>query len=161
MEEEDEKEEDGFFFEFTAHHNMRPTCAPEGGRGIIHADLPENHELETQVTNTEFELEEAHEMDEYQYQENMGTQSNESHSEGQPDEVMEEEEMPTSPHPTNSETVDEDEPRDQRPRRERRAPKMFTYDQLGTPACYSTVQADQIFNQYQPRLYGEAQPMTM
>lgn len=98
-------------------------------------------------------------MDECQVQENIGTQ-NESHSEGQPDEVMEEEEIP-SPHPTNSETLDEEEPRDQRSRRERRAPKMFTYDQLGTPACYSTVQADQMFNQYQPRPYTEVQPITM
>ena len=161
LEEEDEEEEDGFFFEPSVHPKMRPTCAPEGGRDIIHVDLPEDEELEKQVINTELELEEAHEMDEHQNQENIETQSNESHSEGQPDEVREEEEVPSSPHSTNSETLDEEEPRDQRSRRERRAPKMFTYDQLGTPACYSTVQADHMFNQYQPRPYTEVQPMTM
>ena len=53
LEEEDEEEEDGFFFEPSVHPNMRPTCAPEGGRDIIHADLPENYELEKQVINTD------------------------------------------------------------------------------------------------------------
>ncbi len=69
--------------------------------------------------------------------------------------------MLPSPHSTHSETVDEKEPRDQRPSRERRAPKMFTYDRLVTPVCYSRAQADQMFTQYQSRLYTEVQPMTI
>ncbi len=43
LEEEDEEEEYGFFFEPSAHANMRPSCAPEGERNIMHADSPEHH----------------------------------------------------------------------------------------------------------------------
>ncbi|KAJ8009627.1 hypothetical protein DPEC_G00090880 [Dallia pectoralis] len=41
------------------------------------------------------------------------------------------------------------------PPRERRAPKIFTYDQLGVPACYSVAPAGGIFYQYQPIVFGE------
>ncbi|KAJ8013587.1 hypothetical protein DPEC_G00031320 [Dallia pectoralis] len=41
------------------------------------------------------------------------------------------------------------------PPRERRAPKIFTYDQLGVPACYSVAPAEGIFYQYQPIVFGE------
>lgn len=47
------------------------------------------------------------------------------------------------------------------PRRERRAPKIFTYDQLGTPACYSAAQANDMLCQCQPMPYREVQPLTM
>ncbi|KAG9355801.1 hypothetical protein JZ751_000643 [Albula glossodonta] len=55
---------------------------------------------------------------------------------------MSEEEVPPSPHSTYSDGADEEGPRDQRPSRERKAPKMFTYDQLGTPSCYGIAQAN-------------------
>ena len=45
------------------------------------------------------------------------------------------------------------------PRRERRGPKIFTYDQLGTPACYSAVNAAESLYQYQPILYSNVRPM--
>ncbi len=41
------------------------------------------------MTNTELEPEETHDMDKHQDQENIETQSDESHGEEQPDEVME------------------------------------------------------------------------
>ena len=44
-------------------------------------------------------------------------------------------------------------------RRERRAPKIFTYDRLGTPACYSAAHANEMLYQYQPALYRRVQPM--
>lgn len=40
-----------------------------------------------------------------------------------------------SPEPCNDSTADE---RHSRPQRERRAPRLFTYDHLGTPTCYNT-----------------------
>ncbi|CAK6983972.1 uncharacterized protein LOC117825942 [Scomber scombrus] len=47
------------------------------------------------------------------------------------------------------------------PRRERRAPKIFTYDQLGTPACYSAAHVNHMLYQSQPMLYTDVQPVTM
>lgn len=47
------------------------------------------------------------------------------------------------------------------PRRERRAPKVFTYDQLGTPTCYSTVCTNEMPYQYQPIQHRDIQPITM
>lgn len=44
-------------------------------------------------------------------------------------------------------------------RRERRAPKIFTYDRLGTPVCYSAAHANEMLYQYQPALYRGVQPM--
>ena len=67
-------------------------------------------------------------------------------------------EDPTSPCRSSSE--DEGEQARVRPRREIHAPKIFTYDQLGTPTCYSTANANQVLCQCQP-LYREVQPMTL
>ena len=47
------------------------------------------------------------------------------------------------------------------PRRERRAPKIFTYDQLGAPACYSAAHVNHMLYQSQPMLYTDVQPVTM
>ena len=45
----------------------------------------------------------------------------------------------------------------QRPVRERRAPRVFTYDQLGNPGCYSTVCPSNAMYWYLPTHYGTMQ----
>ncbi|XP_068115048.1 uncharacterized protein [Hyperolius riggenbachi] len=47
------------------------------------------------------------------------------------------------------------------PRRERRAPKVFTYDQLGKPTCYNVVNANEMLYQYYPMPIRGVEPMTM
>lgn len=44
-------------------------------------------------------------------------------------------------------------------KREQHAPKKFTYDQLGTPTCYCTVDAYERYHQYHPLAYGHIQPV--
>ena len=44
-----------------------------------------------------------------------------------------------------------------RPVRERRAPRVFTYDQLGNPGCYSTVCPSNAMYWYLPTHYGTMQ----
>jgi len=70
-------------------------------------------------------------------------------------EVMPAEESLPSPHPppspTYSDVVDEV---NQRPRRESRKPKVFTYDRLGTPACYSTQTLPYYPGQTMPWVYS-------
>lgn len=68
-------------------------------------------------------------------------------------------ENPTSPYSDSG--GDEREQRDDLPRRERRAPRFFTYDQLGTPTCYSAAHANGWLCQYQPSLFREGQLVTM
>ena len=45
----------------------------------------------------------------------------------------------------------------QRPVRERRAPRVFTYDQLGNPGCYSTACPSNAIYWYLPTHYGTMQ----
>ncbi|KAJ3590353.1 hypothetical protein NHX12_008305 [Muraenolepis orangiensis] len=72
---------------------------------------------------------------------------------------VEEAQNENSTSPYSDSGGDEREQRDDLPRRERRAPKFFTYDQLGTPTCYSA--AHGMLCQYQPSLFREGQPVTM
>ena len=55
------------------------------------------------------------------------------------------------PSPTYSDAVDE---ANQRPRREFRKPKIFTYDTLGSPACYSTQTLPYYPQQTMPWVYS-------
>ncbi|XP_030601462.1 uncharacterized protein LOC115791517 [Archocentrus centrarchus] len=55
----------------------------------------------------------------------------------------------------------EKEQTDGAPRRERRAPKVFTYDQLGTPTCYSTAYGNERLYQHQPIQYQHIRPVTL
>lgn len=68
-------------------------------------------------------------------------------------------EIPVSLHP-NSGKGDTEQVCDL-PRRERRAPKIFAYDQLGTPACCNVAYANEMLYQYLPIPYKEVQPMAM
>lgn len=158
----EEEEEDGYFIEPHTHPHTRSTGAPGGERETLHADLPEHRESETHVIDTESELERSHEMTEPQNQVDLELRENDYHSnDEQSVEMPEVEEVPPSPQSTYSGVADEEGPRRQWPSRERRAPKMFTYDQLGTPSCYGTAQANEVVYQYEPRLYTAVQPVTM
>lgn len=61
------------------------------------------------------------------------------------------------PESYDSQTKSQEKQLGDMPKRERRAPRIFTYDQLGTPSCYSTVQANELLYQYQPTPYKDFQ----
>ena len=128
---------------------------------IEYSDAPEEEDRETPVLNS----------DEQVVDERSTIDTNES--ETQENELLEEDNQSENALPvgeaqdeiqdsqsSNSGEEDREQGHDLQ-RRERRAPKFFTYDQLGTPACYSAARANETLYQYQPLLYREVQPVTM
>lgn len=159
-EEDDEEDEFMYFLEPVTYPPTRPTDAPSARRDTVNTDIPENHEPEIQVTNTGSESQETNEQIEPSVQENADVQgSDDHHSEEELVEVTREQYVPDPPHSTSSESVDEEEPRYQRSQRERRAPKLFTYDRLGTPVCHNTCYSMTPY-QYHPRVNRDFGPVT-
>ncbi|KAK0150851.1 hypothetical protein N1851_008050 [Merluccius polli] len=68
-------------------------------------------------------------------QENILQEDDQQSEDEQQPAAAAQDEVPASPHPDSDE--EEREQEHYLPQRERQAPKIFTYDQLGTPACYS------------------------
>lgn len=160
--EEDEEDEYGYFLEPVIHPPTRSNDPPETGSDIPHANIPEDHELGMQVTNTGLGSEETDEGSNPHMQENVEVQDNDNnHLEEQLVEVTEEGDVPYSPYSTSSETVGEEELGYHRPKRERRAPKFFTYEQLGTPKCYNTCSSAVTPCQYPLLVNQDYGPITM
>lgn len=71
--------------------------------------------------------------------------------------LPEEDSLPASP---SSSAAEPEEPHYQLPRRERRPSRRMTYDQLGTPSCYSVQPNAQMLPAYQaPGLVSWLQPL--
>lgn len=156
QEEEEDEEECRYFYQPTVQPQM-----PIADRNIEHAYTQEDSDHETPVLSTDGPVVEERPL------------TNTNEPETQPENVLRQEdnqsedvqpvedsldEIPITPRPDSGEVTEQGH---DLPRRERRPPKIFTYDRLGTPACYSTVQANEMFYQYQPMPYREVQPVTM
>ena len=154
---EEEDDECGYYYQPVVQPQV-----PSLDRATEHADAQEDEDRETPGLNS----------DEPVVEERSTTNTNESETQ-QENELLEDEDQSENELPVG-EAQDEiqdppcsDSGEDDREqghyleRRERRAPKFFTYDQLGTPACYSAARANDALYQYQPLLYREVQPVTL
>ena len=157
QEKEDDEDECGYYYKPVVQPQV-----PSVDRATEHADTQEDEDRETPGLNS----------DEPVVEERPTTNTNESETQ-QENELLEEDNQSENAIPVG-EAQDQiqdppclDSGEDDREqghylqRRERRAHKFFTYDQLGTPACYSAAHANEALYQYQPLLYGEVQPVTM
>lgn len=159
QEEEDDHDEYGYFYKPVVQSQ-----ASGGDKDIELADTQEDSEQETPVVSAdEPETQGMSEMntDDSETQEGNVPQENDRQDEEEQQREVIQEEILTSPHSASSEDESEAEQRYQLPRRERRAPKVFTYDHLGTPACYSAGPANAMPYQYQSIPYRQAQSVTI
>lgn len=130
-EDEEDEEECGYFYQ-PVHLQM-----PIADQNIEQADTQVDGDQETPVLSTDGPV----------VEERLLTQ-NTSEPETQLENVLQEEDNQNEDEQPVEDSLDEipispdsGEAKEQGhdlPRRERRAPKIFAYDQLGTPACYST-----------------------
>ncbi|XP_034557826.1 uncharacterized protein LOC117825942 [Notolabrus celidotus] len=158
-EQEDENDEEECLFYYQP---VTQSDIPNVDRNLEHADTQNDSDIETPVlyddrqvneqdppTNThdsEIELENVLQDDNLDEQPVAEAQ----------DEIQDE--IQELQHPDSSD--DDGELEHDLPKRDRRAPKIFTYDRLGTPSCYSTTHANEAYQCY-PILYREVQPMTV
>lgn len=129
-------------------------------RTIEHADI-QNDQEQSVLSDDGQVFEQGHiiDTDEFEVQQEDVLPEHDDQSEDeQPDEGAQDE-IQELLHPDSDEDVIEQ--RHDLLRRERRAPKIFTYDQLGTPTCYSATHANDMHYQYQPIVYRAVQPVPM
>ena len=157
-----QKEEDD---EDECEYDYRPVVQPQMpmiDKTTECVDTQEDSDQETPVLSTDEPVIEDRPMtntNEFEtQQENIHQDDDNQNQDVQPDEETQDEtSVPLYPDPPEN---DRQHGYDL-PRRERRAPKIFTYDQLGTPACYSAAHANNVLYQSQPILYTDVQPVTM
>ncbi|KAG7478880.1 hypothetical protein JOB18_011456 [Solea senegalensis] len=151
QEEDDDEEECVYYYKPVVEHQV-----PIAERAAEH-DTQEDCDQETPALNTD-EPGSCTNTNEAEIQQENVLLEEENQCDDEPLEDAQDE-IPMSPYPDSGE--EEREQRRELPRRERRPPKFFTYDNLGTPACYSAAHSNRMPYQYQPLAYRGVQPVMM
>ena len=141
---DDDEEECVYFYQPVVEHQV-PIADRTSGHDTQRHSYQETPSLHTEEPEPNTNEAEMHQGDVVLEEENQWD-----------DEPLEDaqDEVPMSPYSNSGEHERQEQRRDL-PRRERRPPKILTYDRLGTPACYSVAHTDRVPCQYQSLPYRE------